>query len=363
MAGVVLLVEGDRAGVTMEGIEFAMKAVVYYRYDDIRIEEVAQPRIGRGELLVRVAGCGLCGSDLLKMQQRAVPPVALGHELAGVVVEVGAGVSQFCVGQRVVVAHHAPCGECHYCRHGNVSMCPAFKASNIDPCGLAEYIRVPAANVARVTLAVPDHLSNEEAAFTEPLGCVVRAVRRSHLLPGDTAVVFGLGTMGLLLLQTIGAFGARAVGVDLIPERLALAERYGGMAIAAGTADLAARVRDLTAGRGADVVLLTAGGASVFAQAVDLLRPGGMVNIFASAPGTLATLDLDAIYHRELVVQATYSSSPEDLRTALDLLATGKVRVDGLVTHRLPLDRFHEGVELFRTHRALKVYFMIADSA
>jgi L-iditol 2-dehydrogenase len=334
-----------------------VKAIVYHRHDDIRLEEVPEPRIGSGELLVRVAGCGFCGSDLLKIQQQAPPPVALGHELSGVVVEVGAGVSQFRVGQRMVVAHHVPCGECHYCRHGNVSMCPAFKASHIDPCGLAEHIRVPAANVAQVTLPVPDHLSDEEASFTEPLGCVVRAVRRSHLLPGDVALVFGLGTMGLLLLQTAQAFGAQALGVDLIPERLALAERLGASAIAAGAPDLLARVRALTDGRGADVALLTAGGAPVFAQALDLLRAGGMVNLFACAPGTPATIDLDTIYHRELSIQATYSSSPTDLRAALDLLATGQVRVGGLITHRLPLERFHEGVALFCSRQALKVYF------
>jgi L-iditol 2-dehydrogenase len=340
-----------------------MRAIIYHQHDDIRLEEVPVPVIGPGELLVRVAGCGLCGSDLLKIQQRAAPPVKLGHELTGVVVEDGFGVNRFAPGQRVVVAHHVPCGECHYCQHGNVSMCAAFKSSNLDPCGFAEYVRVPSEHVKHVTLALPDVLTGEEGSFTEPLACVVRAVRRSALHVGDLAVVAGLGTVGLLMAQAFRAAGVEVLGLDVLPERIAFASEYGVSATSVTEPELLERVRGLSDGRGADLVMLTVGGEPAFRQALDLARAGGAIHLFAATPGALAQSDLDEMYHRELTIQTTYSSSPDDLRAALDLLATGKVRVGGLYSHRLPLARFEEGVALFASRQARKVYFEIADQA
>jgi len=340
-----------------------VRAIIYHRHDDIRLEEVPIPTIGPGELLVRVAGCGLCGSDLLKIQQRAASPVKLGHELTGMVVEDGFGVTRFAPGQRVVVAHHVPCGECRYCRHGNVSMCAAFKSSNLDPCGFADYVRVPSGHAQRVTLALPDSLSDEAGSFTEPLACVVRAVRRSAAQPGDLAVVVGLGTIGLLMAQTLRAAGIEVLGLDTVPERLTFAGAYGVAAANATETRLAERVRALSDGRGADLVVLTAGGEPAFTQALRLARAGGAVHLFAATPGVQAQLDLDELYHRELTIQTTYSSSPEDLRAALDLLASGQVRVEGLYSHRLPLARFDEGVALFASRQARKVYFEIADQA
>src|SRR5438552_4554740 len=188
-----------------EYLQTPVNAVTYYSYDDIRIQNRPIPSITNQELLVKVHGCGLCGSDITKIVQQAPPPVILGHELTGTIVERGQDVSNFSVGQRVIIAHHVPCGVCHYCRHGNYSMCASFKASNIDPCGFAEYIRVPAEHVQHTTLPLPETLSAEEGSFVEPLACCVRAVRRTPLLPGDTVVVMGLGSIGLLMLQAVRA--------------------------------------------------------------------------------------------------------------------------------------------------------------
>jgi L-iditol 2-dehydrogenase len=338
-----------------------VRAIIYHQHDDIRLEDIPVPTIGPGELLVRVAGCGLCGSDLLKIQQRAAPPVKLGHELTGVIIEDGLGVNRFAPGQRVVVAHHVPCGECHYCQHGSVSMCAAFKSSNLDPCGFAEYVRVPSGHVEQVTLALPETLSDEEGSFTEPLACVVRAVRHSALRPGDLAVVVGLGTVGLLMAQTFHAVGVEILGLDVLPERIAFASGYGVSAVNAAEPELHEHVRALSDGRGADLLMLTIGGEAAFRQALGLVRAGGAVHLFAATPGALAQIELDEVYHRELTIQTTYSSSPDDLRAALDLLASGRVRVDGLYSHRLPLVRFAEGVALFASRQARKVYFEIAD--
>lgn len=342
-----------------------MKSIVYHAYDDIRLANRSIPVIGDEEVLVRVHGCGLCGSDILKIAQQAPPPVKLGHEVTGVVARRGSAVRGFKEGQRVVVAHHVPCGHCHYCRHSNYSMCAAFKASNLDPCGFSEYIRVPAEHVRSTMLALPDSLSDEEGSFIEPLACCVRAVRRTPLLAGDSVVVMGLGSVGLLMLQAVRAIGGgseeavRVYGVDLLPERLQLARELGAdgvFEVPSHEQSLRELLEDATGGRGADAAIITAPGSKPFQQAIASVRKGGTVNVFAAHTGT-TPLDLEALYTREVTITSAYSSSPEDLRIALDLLASGKVRVGGLISHRLPLERFAEGVELMRERKALKVYF------
>ena len=371
----------------------SVKAVIYYSYDDIRIENRYIPTITDNELLVKVHGCGLCGSDILKIAQQVPPPVLLGHELTGTIVERGQNVTNFSVCQRVVVAHHVPCGDCHYCRHGNYSMCASFKTTNIDPCGFAEYIRVPARHVQQTTLLLPPTLSDEESSFVEPLSCCVRAVRRTPLLPGDTVIILGLGSIGLLMLQTfkalaptspnpsnteiaenrgiVGAIpcgrpgGLHIFGIDLIPERLQLARELGADDAFLAPGDeqaLQQLLAPYTEGRGADAIIITAPGVRPFKQAVAAVRKGGMIHIFA-AHSTMVPINLETIYQQEVVITSTYSSSPEDLRIALALLESHKVRVEGLISHRLPLDQFAEGVALMQKHAALKVYFQIAGES
>ncbi len=344
-----------------------MKAIIYHAFDDIRLENRPIPTIADDELLVRVYGCGLCGSDILKIVQKAAPPVKLGHELTGTIERLGRHVTGFELGQRVVVAHHVPCGTCHYCRHHNYSMCAAFKASNIDPCGFAEYIRVPAEHTRHTTLVLPDSLGDEEGSFVEPLACCLRAVRRTPLLPGDSVVIVGLGSVGLLMLQAVKALGGgqpgevRVYGVDLLPERLQLARRLGAddaflaPASEEGLRDMLDAVTD---GCGADAAILTVPGVRPFLQAITAVRKGGTLNIFA-AHSSAAPLNLESLYAQELTITSTYSSSPQELRIALDLLAQGSVRVDQLISHRLPLERFDEGVTLMRGRAGLKVYFRI----
>lgn len=341
-----------------------VEAVTYYAYDDIRLENRSIPDISRQELLVKVRGCGLCGSDILKIAQKAMPPVILGHELTGIIVERGRDVTNFAVGQRVVVAHHVPCGECHYCRHGNDSMCLDFKASNIDPCGFAEYIRVPAAHVQHTTLLLPETLSDEEGSFVEPLACCVRAAKCTPLLPGDTVVVVGLGSVGLLMLQAVRAISerVRVYGVDLVPERVQLARELGADAAflaPEGEQGLRELLASFTGGRGADAAIITVPGAGPFMQALAAVRKGGMVHLFAAHSGTVS-LNLETIYQQEKNITSTYSSSPPDLRDALALLASRQVRADRLISHRLRLEQFNEGVSLMRSRAALKVYFQIA---
>ena len=340
-----------------------MRAVIFHRHDDIGVEDVPVPAIGEGELLLRVAGCGLCGSDILKITSAAAPPVALGHELTGTVV--ASRTPRFAPGQRLVVAHHVPCGECASCLRGSPTMCAQFKASNLDPCGLAEYVRVPAAHAAQTALPLPDDLGDEAASFTEPLACCLRALDRARLDTVEDVVIVGPGVMGLLLLQAllVRCPGARVVGVDPLPDRRDLARAYGAAAAVApdeGLARAAVNCRR-TDGRGADLVALAVGAPSALATAQAVVRDGGEILVFAAQPGAPVAFDLWDCYHRELRVTTSYSSAPADLRAALDLLAAGRVRGDTLISHRLPLAAFHEGVALARTHRALKVYFTMRE--
>jgi L-iditol 2-dehydrogenase len=317
-------------------------------------EEWPTPAIGDGELLVRVRGCGLCGSDIAKITSPATrAPAVFGHEVVGDVVAAGTG-APFAIGDRVVTAHHVPCGRCHYCARGSASMCRAFKTSNLDPGGFAELVRVPAVNAAHATFRLPDGVGDTAAIFVEPLACCLRALARAPVGRGDTAVVVGLGSIGCLFVQLLRRAGAVVVGTDPLESRAELAKRFGAEVAGPGPM-AAAAARELTDGRGADQIVITGGGAAVLPWAVDVVRDGGTIHYFAGGGGTLP-LGLDALYARELTLLATYSSSPAELRAAFELVTGGAVIVHDLVTHCLPLARLGEGVELTRRREALKVY-------
>ena len=331
-----------------------MRAAVF-RGERLAVEDWPCPSAGPGEILLRVRGCGLCGSDILKLVAPAVNPLVVGHELVGDVVEVGAGVGGFAVGDRAVAAHHVPCGSCHYCRRGSASMCRAFKTSHLDPGGFAEYVRVPADNVRYATFRLPPSLGDEAASFVEPLACCHRALRRLAPERGDTAMVVGLGSIGCMFVQLLARAGVTVVGVDRLPARTALARGLGAT-VTGAPEQVDGAARALSEGRGVDHVVVTAGGAAVLPWAVDAVRDGGSVHYFAGGPGDALPLPLATLYQRELTVTSTYSSSPADLAAAFDLLAGGAIRVDELISHRLPLERLAEGVDLMRRHLALKVF-------
>jgi L-iditol 2-dehydrogenase len=300
-------------------------------------------------------GCGLCGSDILKITAGGAEPAVLGHEVVGEVAMVGPGVRRFAPGDRLVVAHHVPCFACHYCRRGSPSMCRHFKRVNLDPGGFAELVRVPAPNVEHAAFRLPADMPEETASFTEPLACCLRAIKRSGVAAGDTTLVVGLGSIGCLLAQLLALRGARVFAWDVLDGRRALGRRMGAE-VCDTDAALEAGLRAATEGRGADLVIVTAGGAAVLPAAAARVRDGGLLHYFAGGAGDSLPLPLAALYHRELTLTATYSSSPTELAEAFELLARGRIAVAGLVTHRLPLERLAEGVDLMRRHEAVKVY-------
>ena len=255
-------------------------------------------------------------------------------------------------------AHHVPCFACHYCRRGSPSMCRHFKRINLDPGGFAERLRVPAPNVrARRLPRCPRHLADETASFTEPLACCLRAVERARVAPGDTVLVVGLGSIGCLLVQLLNLAGAAVLGDDVLPARRGARP----LAWAPGWPTSPAAV-DAAAGRGQRRARRRLRRSSPRAAPRSCPRrrracaTAGRCTTSRAARARALPLPLATLYHRELTLTSTYSSSPAELVRAFELLVAGRVRVDGLISHRLPLGRLGEGVELMRRHEAVKVY-------
>lgn len=335
-----------------------MKAILYKQGEGAALREVPVPDIGEGEALLAVDACGLCGTDIMKLSTRARSAI-LGHELAGRVAKLGAGVKAFKEGDRVIVAHHVPCLDCHYCRKGSFSMCRQFKNTNIDPGGFADFVRVPELHVRHTMLKIPDGLSSLEASQTEPLACVLRNVKRLGLRPGDTAGIIGLGAIGLMTAQLLHHLGVTVLGLDLDQARAVGLAPWGKGHTERGEMEQA--LRAATGGRGLDALIFCAGTITLASELIEWVRDGGVVNVFASFhPESVMALDLNEVYHRELTVIASYSPSLEDLREALALIAAGAVPVKELRAKTYPLEGFDAALDDLRSRKTMKAVFLPA---
>lgn len=316
---------------------------------------------GPGEMLLDLAVVGFCGTDLFKLKTgSAAPGTVLGHELVGTVAALGPGVTRFALGDRVVVPHHVPCGECPLCRRGNETMCAVFKENLMQPGGFADRILIRPRATALAAFKVPDGLSDARAVFMEPAACVLRGIDRAGLAPDGAAVVLGSGSMGLLHLLVIRAVApdVAVVVVDPDRERLALAEMLGAAAVAAPGEAAARAVAEASGGLGADAVFDTVGGNATLEAGVALTRAGGTVVLFAHAPEhAKAGIDLNTVFKSERRIVATYSGALDEQRRVFDLLVSGALDPAPLVTHTMPLDDFSEGVALVTRQKALKVLF------
>ena len=297
--------------------------------------------------------CGLCGSDLMRWYQDLRAPLVLGHEPVGEVVEVGAG-APFSAGDRVFAHHHVPCFECRLCRAGRHTLCDTFRATRIDPGGLAEYIRVPAANVDADVLPLPDGLDDVAATLIEPVACILRGQRMAGVTSGSRVVVVGAGSMGLLEVQVARALGAAEV-VALEPQRgrRAIARRLGAITPDGTGADA---VRDALGGDLADQVFVCTHHHGAIAESLHMAGRAGVVQLFApTEPGDLVGLDLGAVFFREVTLQSTYSAGPSDTRDALGMLAGGLIDPESVISHRVPLERADEAYRLAASGEAIKV--------
>lgn len=328
-----------------------MKAILYQRDAGAVLRDIPVPPIKEGEALIAVDACGLCGTDLMKLAQRPAHAV-LGHEVAGRIARVGKGAKGLKEGDRVIVAHHVPCGKCHYCERESPSMCRQFKETNIDPGGFSEYLRASALHVKHTVLKIPNKLDSFQATQTEPLACCLRNVKRLRSREGDVVGLIGLGAIGLMTAQLLKARGVRVLGLDLDRDRAAALAPYGkGFTDAK---ELEAAIYKESAGRGLDALVLSAGPASSASDRLGWLREGGTLNIFASFHPSAAPIDLNMIYHRELTVISSYSPALEDLRESLDLIADGSFKVDALEPKTYALDRFAAAEGDVRARKTMK---------
>jgi L-iditol 2-dehydrogenase len=332
-----------------------MRAAVYRGKSQLALERVPIPEVGDGELLVQVQTCGVCGTDIKKIEYGLVqPPKIFGHETAGTVVSVGRGVTQFVPGDRVAVHHHIPCRRCFYCRKRLYSQCEFYRrtgtTAGFEPAGggFAEYVRVMDWIVKEGTVRIPDQVTFEEASFLEPLNTCLRALETAQLERGEVVAILGQGSIGLLLLQAASCEGAAVIGLDLLETRLEMSRRLGArLALNPDRANIEREIGDLTGGRGADLAIVATADPRAVGSAQRLVRRGGRVLLFAQTiPGETIPVDLSRICVEEKKLIGSYSASIELQAKAAELIFSRTVKVAALVTHRFDLDRVLEGIHV-----------------
>src|SRR2546423_12869744 len=326
-------------------IPSTMKAAVYYGKQDVRLETVPVPEIGPGEVLVRVHTCGICGTDLKKISTGShSPPRIFGHETAGQIVATGEGVNKFKVGDRVMVFHHIPCGECYYCHHKVFAQCPVYKkvgaTAGFEPSGggFAEYVRVMDWIVRRGVVRLPESGSYEQAPFVEPVNTCIEGIEALNIRPGETVPVMGQGPIGIMLGILGKRAGASVVTSDLHAQRLTISNSYGlEQNVNASLDDPVTRVREITDGRGADAVILAVAGNSLVRPAIDAARAGGRIMLFAQTQRTEVSIDPAAICVDEKTLLGSYSASVDLQEENVRLVFSGEVDFTRLISHRFPL--------------------------
>jgi L-iditol 2-dehydrogenase len=343
-----------------------MRAGVYRDKGVVRVEEVPVPEVCAGEVLIKVAACGVCGTDIKKIFQRYVePPQILGHELAGTVVATGPGVTKFKPGDRVMSFHHIPCQKCFYCERRLFSQCKQYKTTGLtagftpNGGGFAEYVKAMPWVAERGIIALPDDVSFEEATFLEPINTILKAVQKARVSEGETVLVAGCGPIGLQLLMVAKLAGARIYSSDPMPERRAVSLALGAVESFDPTSGkLVEEVKARIEGRGADAVLVAVAHPAVVEEALAAARPGGRVLLFAANdPVTRITFPASAVGIDEKEILGSYSAAVDIQEEAAELVLRKKLPVMKIVTHRFPLARIQQGLELAAnpTAESLKV--------
>lgn len=304
---------------------------------------------GRKGAIVKVLGCGLCGSDIVKLKHKLVKSgTVLGHEIVAQIVEIDSE-TNFKKDDVIVTSHHIPCGKCEYCKNGNVSMCRHFKETNIRPGGFSELVFVSDEHLKNVAYLKPENLTEEEASFYEPLGCCVRAVKRASLRENSTVLVIGLGSIGIIMAQALKAFGMNVIGCDLLASRVQILKNLG---IEAFT------LNEMCESIKADGVFMTSGSDKAIDTALKFVRDGGKILVFSSTPQNFGYAN-NEIYYRELTVLGSYSPAPIDLKDSLELLATKQVRVSGLSTV-YTLDKVQKAINDTLENKIMKAYIKVS---
>jgi len=308
----------------------------------ISVDETEKPTLEDGDILVQMNACGICGSDLEKVfGQYGQPSMRLGHEPAGVILDVGSDVTEFKKGDRVFTHHHVPCYDCHLCNHGNETMCSKYYETNLLPCGLSEEYVVPSWNVSHGgVLKISDSLSFEEAAMIEPLACCVRAWTKYHYQQGDSAAIFGVGPTGMMhvMLAQAKKF-SKIFCFDVNDFRLDFAKKFNIIeSINSMDEDRKQKILDYTEGRGVDVAIVATSSLKALEDAIDIVRKGGAVIMFGvPSKGAKLDLDMNKIYSKEITLVTSYAASDKDTKEALELIESSQIDVKQLITHTYPI--------------------------
>jgi len=307
-----------------------------------------KPIIGAGEILVKVITSGICGSDVLEWYRIKKAPLVLGHEIAGIIEEIGKGVTGFKLGDRVFVSHHVPCNTCWYCLNGNYTVCETLHTTNFDPGGFAEYIRIPAINVKLGTFILPQELTYEDGTFIEPLACVVRGQREVNLRAGQTVLIMGSGISGLLHLLLAKATGAgMIIATDINEFRLKKAEEFGANVVINAKDDVPALVRKYNNNRLSDLVIVCTGAYQAFMQALESVDRGGTILCFATTePDVNLPLPINKFWRNGIRIIPSYANSPYDAKVAITILKRGRLSVDKMITNKLGLADTEKGFKL-----------------
>jgi L-iditol 2-dehydrogenase len=328
-----------------------VKAAFVRGRNRVCIEDVDTPKVGEHEVLVRMKSCGLCGSDLEKVYGNyMMVSTRLGHEPTGIVTESGQLVQGFKTGDRVFIHHHVSCNACHYCWHGDFTMCELYQTTNIEPCGLSEQILVPETNTIKGGLVkLPDNLTFNQASLIEPLACCIRGLSKCRIQKGDDVVVLGAGPAGVMLALIAKLSGAgKILMADINRFRLDYAEKHFGVDIlyASGGSDLVKGIEDYTHHRGADLTMVATGNARALVQSLDVTRKGGDILVFGiPAKETMIPWDMGKAYSKELSIVPSYASSEIEINQAIRILSLRLIELELLITHRFDLEYIAEAIE------------------
>lgn len=326
-----------------------MKAAVYYQNDHIEIQEMEPPSIDDGELLIKVKACGICVADTMEWYQKPKAPIILGHEVTGIVAEVGEGVKGFQKGDRIVAHHHVACMHCEYCNHGDYTLCQSFKKSNYRPGGFSEYIALSPQHVTMDTLLLPNSVSFDAGTLVEPLACVIHAIRKMNIKPDDRSVIVGTGSIGIMFAQVLKAYGVRNILAfetnDWRAEKARCVTQVEVLHPKEDAKDNAEAYRIKTGFMGADKVFVIAKDLRAMELGIAMANPGGTVMLFASpAKDEYLKFYVSEAFFKELTIKLSYSANHLDTREALALIEKKQVDSDSLITHRFSLENLSEGI-------------------
>ena len=331
-----------------------MQACLINSQGKVGIENVPVPRPGPGEVLIKLAAAGICGTDIEKAHGGYGPGGILGHEVSGTIERTGEGVTDFNKGERVLAHHHVPCYKCHYCLRGDHTMCDFFKKTNFDPCGIAEFFRVPHENVARgAVVPLPPKISLEEAAIIEPTACCVRALDKAKVNPGESVLVVGLGPTGLTQVQLLKKIGASPIiGADILPQRLEMARKLGAAQTIDTTATDLSEAAIKSTRIGVDLAVVSTGNPNVINPALASVRKGGRLLLFgAPAQGSTIELDVSGLFGRQVSFITSYSCVESDIHRVVELLTRREIDLQSMITDWFSIGEAPKAIEYARKSR------------